>query len=152
MQIWVDADGCPGVIKQILFRVANRTGVRVTLVANQPLSTPPSRHISAVQVAAGFDVADNYIVQHMRAGDLVITADIPLAAEVVENNGQAINPRGELYTTENIRQRLTMRNFMEELRGSGVETGGPAPFGQPERQAFANQLDRFLACRDKTEK
>jgi len=144
MQIWVDADACPKVIKDILFRAAQRVGVTVTLVANHPLKTPPLPHVTAIQVPAGFDVADNQIVQRMQSGDLVITADIPLAAEVIEQGGHALNPRGELYTPDNIRQRLTMRNFMEELRSSGVQTGGPAALSQKERQAFANQLDRRL--------
>lgn len=145
MQIWVDADACPNVIKEILFRAADRVKVRVTLVANQPLRVPPSPYIKTCQVAAGFDVADNHIAQTLEAGDLVITADIPLAAEVIERKGHALNPRGDFYTPENIRQRLRMRNFMEELRSSGVMTGGPATMSQSDRQAFANQLDRFLA-------
>ncbi|HEB91983.1 MAG TPA: YaiI/YqxD family protein [Gammaproteobacteria bacterium] len=146
LQIWVDADACPKVIKDILFRAAERVKVPMTLVANQPLRTPPSRFIKSVQVGAGFDVADNYIVQQLNAGDLVITADIPLAAEVIEKGGQAINPRGELYTTENIRQRLTMRDFMDQMRASGVDTGGPPSFNHGDRQAFANQLDRLLTA------
>lgn len=144
-QIWVDADACPNVIKEILFRAANRVGVPIILVANQPLQPPRSRLIRTVQVAAGFDVADNYIVQQMNTGDLVITADIPLADEVITKGGLALNPRGELYTRENIRQRLNMRDFMDTLRSSGVDTGGPASFSQADRQAFANQLDRLLA-------
>ncbi len=147
LQIWVDADACPKVIKDILFRAAERVKIPMTLVANQPLRTPPSRFIKSVQVGAGFDVADNYIVQQLNAGDLVITADIPLAAEVIEKGGQAINPRGELYTTENIRQRLTMRDFMDQMRASGVDTGGPPSFNHGDRQAFANQLDRLLTAR-----
>jgi len=147
LHIWVDADACPKVIKDILFRAAERVRVPMTLVANQPLRTPPSRFIKSVQVGAGFDVADNYIVQQLNAGDLVITADIPLAAEVIEKGGRAINPRGELYTTENIRQRLGMRDFMDQMRASGVDTGGPPSFNHGDRQAFANQLDRLLtAC------
>ncbi len=146
MHIWVDADACPKVIKDILFRAAERVGVPMTLVANQPLRTPPSRLIKSVQVGAGFDVADNYIVQRLQAGDLVITADIPLAAEVIEKGGRAINPRGELYTTENIRQRLAMRDFMDQMRASGVDTGGPPSFNHGDRQAFANQLDRLLTA------
>ncbi len=145
MQIWVDADACPAAVKEILFRAARRTGVSLTLVANQPLSTPPATHIKSVQVAPGFDVADNYIVQHMENGDLVITADIPLASEVIENKGLALNPRGTLYTPENIRQRLAMRNFMEEMRSTGQVSGGPPPFGNNDRQSFANALDRILA-------
>lgn len=147
MQIWVDADACPKVIKEILFRAAERTNTRVTLVANQFLATPPSPLIKAVQVPAGFDIADNHIVQHVNAGDLVITADIPLAAEVVEKAGIALNPRGELYTRENIRQRLNMRDFFETLRSSGIETQGPKSFSEQDRRAFANQLDRLLAKR-----
>ncbi|WP_415883818.1 YaiI/YqxD family protein [Neptuniibacter sp. SY11_33] len=145
MHIWVDADACPKVIKEILFRAAERKQVPVTLVANQFLSTPPSPLINAVQVPQGFDVADNHIVAKMEEGDLVVTQDIPLASEVIDNKGVAINPRGELYTPENIRQRLSMRDFMETLRSSGVETGGPSAFSQADRQAFANSLDRFLA-------
>jgi len=144
-KIWVDADACPKVIKDILFRAAERTAVSLTLVANQPLQVPGSRYIRAVQVAAGFDVADNYIVQQAQAGDLVITADIPLAAEVIARGCLALNPRGELYSEENIRQRLNMRDFMDTLRGSGVHTGGPASFSHADQQAFANQLDRLLA-------
>jgi len=145
IHIWVDADACPKVIKEILFRVADRVGVPVTLVANQPLQIPRSRYIRTIQVAAGFDVADNHIVQQANAGDLVITADIPLADEVIAKNCLALNPRGELYTKENIRQRLNMRDFMDTLRSSGVNTGGPPSFSQADRQAFANQLDRLLA-------
>ena len=145
MHIWVDADACPKVIKEILFRASERKKLAVTLVANQYLATPPSPLIKAVQVEQGFDVADNYIVAKMQRGDLVITQDIPLAAEVIEANGIAINPRGELYTKENIKQRLSMRDFMETLRSSGVETGGPASFSQADRQRFANSLDRLLA-------
>ena len=144
MQIWVDADACPNVIKEILFRAAERVQVCLTLVANQLLRTPPSGYIKALQVPAGFDVADSKIVQQLQPGDLVITADIPLAALVIEKGGHALNPRGEFYTTENIRERLTMRNFMDELRNTGVNTGGPAVLSLTDRQAFANQLDRFL--------
>lgn len=149
MQIWVDADACPRVIKDILFRAAERTETRLTLVANQMMQTPPSPLITAVRVAAGFDVADDTIVQRMEAGDLVITADIPLAAEVIEKGGYALNPRGELYTTDNIRQRLSMRDFMDTLRSSGIDTGGPPALSQSDRQMFANQLDRFLAKHSK---
>lgn len=145
MHIWVDADACPKVIKEILFRAAERKKVSVTLVANQYLATPPSPLINAVQVPQGFDVADNHIVEKMEKGDLVVTQDIPLASEVIDKKGVAINPRGELYTPENIKQRLSMRDFMETLRNSGVDTGGPGTFSQSDRQAFANQLDRFLA-------
>ncbi len=144
-QIFVDADACPKVIKEILYRAAERVGIPLTLVANQPLQVPRSRLIRAVRVAPGFDVADNHIVQVAQAGDLVITADIPLAAEVIANGCLALNPRGELYTEENIRQRLNMRDFLDTLRSSGIDTGGPAAFGKGERQAFANQLDRLLA-------
>jgi uncharacterized protein YaiI (UPF0178 family) len=144
MQIWVDADACPNVIKDILFRAADRVQVSMTLVANQPVKTPPSPYIRSLQVPAGFDVADQRIVEQVRAGDLVITADIPLAAEVIKKGGHALNPRGELYTRDTIGQRLSMRNMMEELRSSGVQTGGPPTLNQRDRQAFANQLDRFL--------
>jgi uncharacterized protein YaiI (UPF0178 family) len=144
-KIWVDADACPKVIKEILFRAADRVGVPVILVANQPIHVPRSRHIRSILVAGGFDVADNHIVQQLETGDLVITADIPLAAEVIDKGGLALNPRGELYTEDNIRQRLNMRDFMDTLRGSGVDTGGPASFSQADRQAFANHLDRLLA-------
>ncbi|BBB30543.1 YaiI/YqxD family protein [Neptunomonas japonica] len=145
MHIWVDADACPRVIKDILFRAAERTSTTMTLVANQLISTPPSPLINAIRVPAGFDVADNYIVQKLSAGDLVITADIPLAAEVVEGKGIALNPRGELYTLENIRQLLSMRDFMDTLRNTGVETGGPKSFNEQDRRTFANQLDSLLA-------
>ena len=145
MQIWVDADACPGVIKEIIFRAAERLKISTVLVANQMLRTPPSRYIRAIQVPSGFDVADRHIVDQLAPGDLVITADIPLAAGVIGRGAHALNPRGELYTTANIEERLTMRNFMEELRGAGVETGGPAAFSQADRQAFGNALDRFLA-------
>ncbi|HEB85434.1 MAG TPA: YaiI/YqxD family protein [Gammaproteobacteria bacterium] len=144
-QIWVDADACPKVIKEILFRVADRVSIPVILVANQPLRVPRSRYIRSIQVAAGFDVADNHIVQQVETGDLVITADIPLAAEVIAKGSLALNPRGDLYTEENIRQRLNMRDFMDTLRSSGVDTGGPASFSQSDRRIFANQLDRLLA-------
>lgn len=149
-QIWVDADACPVVIKEILFRAAERAQVAVTLVANQPLRTPPSRYIRAIQVAGGFDVADDEIVTRVSPGDLVVTQDIPLAAQVVDKGALAINPRGELYTTETIAQQLSMRNFMDELRGSGVDTGGPPPFHSRDRQNFANQLDQWLTGRQKT--
>lgn len=149
MQIWVDADACPGVIKDILFRAAERTRVPVTLVANQPVRTGPSQYVRFVQVPAGFNVADERIVELMAPDDLVVTADIPLAAAVIGKGGVALNPRGELYTAENVRERLAMRNFMDELRGSGVDTGGPAALSQRDRQAFANQLDRLLARREK---
>lgn len=145
MKIWVDADACPNVIKEILFRVAERTKITITLVANQLIRTPPSPFIKAIQVPSGFDVADDQIVQQIESGDLVITADIPLAASVIAKGGHALNPRGEFYTPDNIREYLSMRNFMDQLRNSGVETGGPASFSQGDRTAFANQLDKFLA-------
>ncbi|MGL5990406.1 MAG: YaiI/YqxD family protein [Plesiomonas sp.] len=152
MQIWVDADACPKVIKEILFRAADRVGVPVTLVANQPLGIPPSKFVQAVQVSAGFDVADNEIVRRVEEGDLVITADIPLASEVIDKKGIALNPRGERYTTENIRQRLNMRDFMDTLRSSGIQTGGPAALNQRDRQAFANELDRWLLAFQRSQK
>jgi uncharacterized protein YaiI (UPF0178 family) len=145
MQIWVDADACPGVIKEILFRVAERLQLNLTLVANQLMRVPGSRFIRALQVPAGADVADAEIVERLAAGDLVVTGDIPLAALVLEKGGFALNPRGEFYTRDNIAQQLTMRAFMEELRSGGVDTGGPAPFGNGDRQNFANALDRHLA-------
>jgi len=144
MHIWVDADACPVVIKEILFRAVERSKIALTLVANQSIRFPPSRYIKMLQVASGFDVADNEIVKRLAVGDLVITGDIPLAAEVVAKGGLALNPRGELYTLENIRERLAMRDLMETLRSSGIQTGGPAPMSQTERQAFANQLDRVI--------
>ncbi|MBE7380413.1 MAG: YaiI/YqxD family protein [Leptolyngbya sp. SIO1E4] len=144
MQIWVDADACPKVIKEILFRAAKRVEIKTTLVANQELQIPASPYIDAVQVKAGLDIADSYIVQHLQPKDLVITADIPLAAAAIAKGGYALNPRGEFYDEVNIRQRLSLRDFMDELRSSGVETGGPPPFNQRDREAFANQLDRFL--------
>lgn len=145
MRIWVDADACPKVIKEILFRAAERRQIPLTLVANKLLYCPPSQVIRALQVPAGFDVADNRIVELTEPGDLVITADIPLAAAVIAKGGHALNPRGELYTVDTIRERLAMRDFMDVLRSSGVETGGPAALSQSDRQAFANQLDRLLA-------
>jgi uncharacterized protein YaiI (UPF0178 family) len=145
MQIWVDADACPKTVKEILFRVAERTTILTTLVANQFLQTPPSRYIKFLQVKSGYDVADNEIVKRLIAGDLVITADIPLAYEVIEKGGHAINPRGELYNQENIKDRLSMRDFMDTLRSSGIDTGGPATLHSRDIQAFANQLDKFLA-------
>ncbi|WP_272062371.1 YaiI/YqxD family protein [Oscillatoria sp. CS-180] len=144
MQIWVDADACPKVIKEIIFRAARRVEVKTTLVANQEMQIPASSYIDAVQVRAGLDVADNYIVQHLNADDLIITADIPLAAAAIAQGGYVLSPRGEFYDAVNIRQRLSLRNFMDELRTSGVETGGPPPLSQRDREAFANQLDRFL--------
>lgn len=147
MQIWVDADATPSPVKDILFRAAQREQITTTLVANQGLSTPNSPYLKTIQVASGFDVADNYIVQQCEAGDLVITADIPLAAEVVDKGATAINPRGEKYTPENIRQRLAMRDFMEQMRSTGEVRGGPKAYNQQDRQAFANTLDRLLAKR-----
>lgn len=145
MIIWVDADACPGVIKEILYRAARRTKVRMILVANQALPTPADKNITSIQVAQGFDVADNEIVKRTQAGDLVITADIPLAAEVIEKGALALSPRGELFTANNIRGRLNMRDFLDTMRGSGIHTGGPPPLSQQDRQAFANHLDRLLA-------
>jgi uncharacterized protein YaiI (UPF0178 family) len=145
MQIWVDADACPLVCKEILFRVAERRQLTVTLVANQLMRVPGSRFIRALQVSAGADVADLEIVRLLAPGDLVVTADIPLAGLVLEKGGYALNPRGEFYTVDNIAQHLSMRAFMEELRSGGVDTGGPAPYGNADRQNFANQLDRHLA-------
>lgn len=144
MDIWVDADACPAVIKDVLFRAAERTGTRLTLVANQPVRVPPSRWIKFIKVAPGFDVADNEIVKRLAPGDLVITGDIPLAAEAIEKGARALNPRGELYSADNIRVRLNMRDFMDTLRASGINTGGPPALSHGERQAFANNLDRLL--------
>jgi len=147
MKIWVDADACPVVIKEILFRAAERTGTMLTLIANQPIRVPASEFIKTVQVPSGFDIADDEIVKRAAAGDLVITADIPLAAEIIEKDAHALNPRGEMYSTENIRAKLNMRDFMDTMRGSGIDTsGGPPPLSQSDRQAFANNLDRFLAA------
>ena len=145
MKIWVDADACPVVIKEILFKAAERTGIQVTLVANQAVRVPPSRFISAIQVGSGFDVADNEIVERLEAGDLVITGDIPLAADVIEKGGHALSPRGERYTADNIKARLNIRDFMDTLRGSGIDTGGPPALNQGDRKAFADHLDRLLA-------
>ncbi len=147
--IWVDADACPKAIKAILFRAAEREQVLVTLVANQALAKPPSTFIKSLQVSKGLDVADNEIVKRVSTGDLVITSDIPLAAEVIAKEALALSPRGELYTVDNIKARLTMRDFLDTLRGSGINTGGPASLSQSDRQAFANQLDRLLASRKK---
>jgi uncharacterized protein len=150
MHIWVDADACPKVIKDLLYRAADRWGIALTLVANQPLRIPSSPHIQVLQVPAGFDIADHTIAQHVQAGDLVVTADIPLAAQVIAQGGQALNPRGTWYTRENIHEHLTMRHVMDELRQSGVHTGGPAPFSQRDRHAFANHLHRMLTHDGKT--
>ena len=144
MKIWVDADACPVVIKDILFKAAERTGTKLTLVANHALRAPNSRYISTLQVPQGFDVADSEIVRRLDAGDLVITSDIPLAAEVIEKDGLALSPRGEMYSTENIRGRLNMRDFMDTMRASGINTGGPAALSQSDRQSFANHLDTIL--------
>ena len=145
MQIWVDADACPKAIKDILFRAAERTGIMTILVANQFLQTPPSRYIKFVLVTSGYDVADNEIVKRLRVGDLVITGDIPLAYEVIGKGGHAINPRGERYTQDTIKERLSMRDLMDTLRASGINTGGPSALTSRDIQAFANQLDKFLA-------
>lgn len=145
MQIWVDADACPVVIKEIIFRAAERRQVRVTLVANKLIAVPRSPLIHSIRVSAGFDEADNYIAEQVASGDLVITADIPLANMVIEKGAHALNPRGERYTTDTIRQKLTMRDFMDQLRGSGIQTGGPAALSQRDRKAFGDELDRFLA-------
>lgn len=144
MRIWIDADACPNVIKDILFKAAERAQIPLILIANQTVATPPSRWIASHRVPRGFDVADNEILKRLAPDDLVITADIPLAAEVVARGGHALNPRGEFYTKDNIRARLNMRDFMETLRASGIDTGGPAALGKADRQAFANQLDRYL--------
>lgn len=144
MPIWVDADACPKVIKEVLYRAAERSQTELILVANQPLTVPPSRFIRTLRVAAGFDVADNEIVQRVSADDLVITADIPLAAEVLAKGAAALNPRGERYSEATIRERLTMRDFMDTLRASGVQTGGPATLNQRDRQQFAAELDKWL--------
>jgi len=144
MHIWVDADACPVVIKEILFRAAERTQIQTTLIANHAMRIPPSKFVNFYQVSAGFDVADNEIVKRLAAGDLVITGDIPLASEAINKGAIALNPRGDLYTTENIKARLNMRDFMETLRSTGVDTGGPPPINQKDRQNFANQLDRYL--------
>jgi uncharacterized protein YaiI (UPF0178 family) len=145
MQIWVDADACPAVIKETLFRASKRTGVRLTLVANQSLTVPRSPQINAIQVSRGFDVADSEIVKRCGPGDLVVTSDIPLAAEVLDKGAHALSPRGEMYSPDTIRERLTMRDFMDTLRASGIDTGGPSTLSQGDRQRFANQLDAFLA-------
>ncbi|WP_333608927.1 YaiI/YqxD family protein [Arsukibacterium sp.] len=144
MTIWVDADACPTVIKDILYRAAERKNINTVLIANQLLRVPPSRYISSLQVAHGFDEADNEIVRRCQHGDLVITADIPLAAEVLAKGAAALNPRGERYSPDTIRQKLTMRDFMDTLRSSGIQSGGPPPLNQADRQAFANQLDQWL--------
>jgi len=147
MQIWVDADACPTVIREILFRAAERTGVHMTLVANKPLRLPVAPNLRFLQVPPGLDAADKRIVELMEQNDLVVTADVPLAAAAIEKGGIALNPRGELYTKENVRERLSVRNFLDELRSGGVNTGGPPALSQRERQLFANQLDTWLAKR-----
>lgn len=150
MKIWVDADACPVVIKEILYRAAERVGVQTTLVANQALSIPNSEFINTLQVPRGFDVADDEILKRVNAGDLVITGDIPLAAEVIEKGAHVLSPRGESLTSENIRARLNMRDFLDTMRASGVDTGGPSALSQRDRQEFANSLDRFLTRNFKT--
>lgn len=145
MQIWVDADACPRVVKDMLYRAAGRRQVMLTLVANKALTVPHSPYIKTIEVSAGFDIADKEIVEQINEGDLVITADIPLAAAVIEKGGHALNPRGTFYTAENIHDILSMRNLMDELRSAGEVTGGPAAFGSKEKQAFANRLDSFLS-------
>jgi uncharacterized protein YaiI (UPF0178 family) len=149
MHIWVDADACPAVVRDILFRAAERLQLPITLVANKPLRAPASPYIRTIQVSRGLDVADNEIARRLDPGDLVITADIPLAADVVARGGHALNPRGEFYTEENVREHLAMRDFMEALRGSGVRTGGPQPLDQSDRKRFADQLDRFLSRQER---
>ncbi|ANS86771.1 UPF0178 protein [Vibrio scophthalmi] len=144
MKIWVDADACPVVIKEVLFRAAQRTGVEITFVANQYIRTPAAANITSLQVEAGFDVADNEIVKHTEVGDLIITGDIPLADEVITKGGHALSSRGELFTKDNIKSRLNIRDFMETMRSSGIQSGGPAPMSQADRQQFANQLDKWL--------
>lgn len=146
IRIWVDADACPGAIRDIIVRAAMRRGVMTTFVANKSLNIPGSPHLAAMRVSQGFDVVDETIASLVQAGDLVITADIPLAAKVVERGGTGLNPRGELYTHENIGARLTMRNMLDELRSTGVATGGPAPLSLADRNAFANQLDKYLTA------
>ena len=147
MEIWVDADACPGAIREMLFRAAQRTGVQLTLVANHALQVPPNANIRMLQVSSGFDVADDEIVKLVHEGDLVITSDIPLAAEVIEKGGHVLSPRGERFTPDNIGPRLNIRDFMETMRSSGIQSGGPPPLGPKEKQQFANQLDQLLALR-----
>ncbi|GAB3726405.1 YaiI/YqxD family protein [Luteimonas pelagia] len=146
-QVWVDADACPGPVREILFRAAERAKVPVTFIANQWIRTPGSRYLKSLQVQGGFDVADDAIAERAGPGDLVVTQDIPLAARVLANGAEAVNPRGERFTPNNISERLSVRNFMEELRGAGVQTGGPPAFNARDRQAFANCLDNWLAKR-----
>ena len=144
MEIYVDADACPKPVRDILYRVSERTQLPVIFVANTPLSIPRNNKVKMVQVAKGFDVADNYILNRLSKGDLVITADIPLAAEIIDAGGHALNPRGEVYNPQNIRSRLNIRDFMETMRGSGIHTGGPPPISKRDRMTFANALDRFI--------
>lgn len=150
MKIWVDADACPNVVKEILFKAAQRTGVEMTLVANQYIRVPAAKNITSLQVESGFDVADDEIVRRLESGDLVITTDIPLAAEVIEKGGMALSSRGEMFDKENIRSRLNIRDFMDTMRSSGVQTGGPPALNHADRQNFANHLDRLLAQHAKT--
>jgi len=145
MEIWVDADACPAAIKEILFRAAMRTNVRLTFVANQPLRVPRSPYIRTIQVESGFDVADDEIVMRCRVGDLVITSDIPLAAEVLDKGAHALSPRGEMFSVNDIQARLTMRDFLDTMRASGVVTGGPPALNQNDRKLFAGHLDSLLA-------
>ena len=145
MRIWVDADACPAVIKDILYRAAERLKIEMTLVANKALRTPPSQYITALQVPRGIDVADSHIVKELAPGDLVITADIPLASDVIARGARALNPRGELYSPENIQERLALRNYLDELRGTGERTGGPAALDNTDRKRFADQLDKLLS-------
>lgn len=145
MTIWVDADACPAVAKEILYKAAHRTQTQLILIANQYLRVPPSPYIQSITVSQGFDVADNEIVQRVQQDDLVITSDIPLASEVIDKQAKALNPRGELYTPHNIRQKLNMRDFMDTMRASGVQTGGQDKYGDKDKQQFANQLDKYLA-------
>ena len=149
MKIWVDADACPGVIREILYKAAKRTGLQMTFVANRPQRIPPLANVCSIRVPARLDAADNEIVERVAAGDVVITADIPLAAEIVAKGATGINPRGELYNADNIKDRLSMRDFMDELRSGGVDTGGPSPLSRGDRKNFANQLDRLLAAHAK---
>jgi len=144
VQIWVDADACPVVVKEMLYRAATKRKVLTTFVANQPLNTPKSPFIKTIRVGSGFDVADDYITEQVAPGDLVITADIPLASDVIAKDGHALNPRGSMYTKDNIGQRLSIRNFLEDVRNSGIQTGGPPPISASDKQAFGNALDRFL--------
>ena len=147
MKIWIDADASPNPVKEIVFRAATRRKIQTVLVANQPVRVPRSPFIKAIQVSGGFDEADNYIVANSAAGDIAITADIPLASELIEKDVQVLTPRGVAQTPENIREKLIMRDFMEEMRGSGLAQGGPRPYSDKDKQAFANGLDRLLAQR-----